>query len=205
MRPRSGWHNIMTNLKKTGHGLVSSVLKKGPKACFYEHNTEPSALIKDGEPLDHPGFWKTSAPRNCVLLFYTYGPVILHFIITIQILLLHGHAWEVSHWFLTLEPGKPCGICGGQSGNEANLSQHTSFSLPANYHSTNARYLYIITVTSRADTGSASQASNTIQLSLITLPYYTATWNIWEFSIIHAPLSFLFHCIHYSMPLNVKE
>lgn len=117
----------MINLKKTGHGLVSSVLKQGLKECSYEHNTEPSASIKDGEPLDHASFWKTSAPRNCVLLFYMYGLVILHFSITIQILLLHGHAWKVSHWFLTMEPGRPCGICGGQSGNEANLSQHTSF------------------------------------------------------------------------------
>jgi hypothetical protein len=29
--------------------------------------------------------------------------------------------------------------------------------------------------------------------------------NIWEFSIIQAPLSFLFHNMHCSMPLNVKE
>jgi hypothetical protein len=74
------------------------------------------------------------------LLFYMYGLVILHFIIAIQILLLHGHAQEASHWFLTMEAGRPCGICGGQSGTEANLSQCTSFS-PANYHSTNALIL----------------------------------------------------------------
>jgi hypothetical protein len=46
----------MINLKKTGHGLVSSVLKQGLKECSYEHNTEPSASIKDGEPLDHASF-----------------------------------------------------------------------------------------------------------------------------------------------------
>jgi hypothetical protein len=51
----------MMNLKKTGHGLVSAVLKQGPEVFSYEHKTESSGSTKDGVPLDHLSFSKISA------------------------------------------------------------------------------------------------------------------------------------------------